>query len=123
MNDFTDFIRSLQPYAVAISFAAVYLGEHFIPQRRELIDHKHDLKNVLVGIVNLVIAGVGRFYLQRWLEFTSGQHFGMLHVFCRTILVKDRTWISSHRYNHVLVAPGEPPVQISLAVSSLSSPK
>jgi hypothetical protein len=39
------------------------LGEHIIPQRRELIDHKHDLKNELVGLVNLVIAGVGGFYL------------------------------------------------------------
>ncbi len=81
MNDFADFVRSLQPYAVAISFAAVYLGEHIIPQRRELIDHKHDLKNLLVGLVNLGIAGVGGFYLQKWLEFTNGQHFGMLHVF------------------------------------------
>jgi len=79
MNDFADLIRSLQPYAIGISFAAIYIAEHIIPQRRELIDYKHDLKNVLVGILNLFIAGVGGFYLQKWLAYTNGLHFGLLN--------------------------------------------
>ncbi|OLY94523.1 Fatty acid hydroxylase superfamily protein [Cnuella takakiae] len=80
MNAFADIVRTLQPYAIGISFAAVYIAEHLIPQRRELIDHTHDGKNILVGLLNLAIAGVGGYFLQHWLTYTSSHHFGLLHL-------------------------------------------
>ncbi len=79
MNALADLVRSLQPYAVGISFAAIYIAEHIIPQRRELIDHKHDLKNVLVGLLNLAIAGVGGYFLQQLLSYTNDYNFGILN--------------------------------------------
>ena len=79
MSAFADLVRSLQPYAIGISFAAVYIAEHLIPQRRELIDHAHDGKNALVGLLNLAIAGAGGYFLQIWLTYTTSQQFGLLH--------------------------------------------
>lgn len=68
MSAFADIVRSLQPYAIGISFSAVYIAEHLIPQRRDLIDHTHDGKNVLVGFLNLAIAGVGGYFYSNGLS-------------------------------------------------------
>ncbi len=79
MNAFADTVRVLQPFAIAISFVTIYIAEHIIPQRRELIDHKHDGKNVLVGLLNLAMAGVGGYFLQRWLTYTGSHNVCVLH--------------------------------------------
>ena len=39
-----DLIYTIQPYALAGVFLLTYLAEHIIPQRKEIIDHKHDLR-------------------------------------------------------------------------------
>lgn len=79
MNTLAELIRSVQPYALGISFVAIYVAEHIIPQRRDLIDHMHDVKNVLVGLLNFAIAGVSGYFLQQWLHYTNTEHFGLLH--------------------------------------------
>lgn len=81
-------LKSVQPYAIAITFAAIYLAEHIIPQRRELIDHKHDLLNILVGIFNLGIAAAGGYLLQKWLSYISQNHFGLLQLLKLTFWLK-----------------------------------
>jgi len=108
MNTFADSIRMLQPFAIAISFAAIYVAEHIIPQRRELIDHKHDGKNVLVGLLNLAIAGVGGYFLQQWLTYTDNHNFGALNFLPRIFWLKiavgflliDVIMYWWHRINH-----------------------
>jgi len=108
MNEFADLVRLLQPYAGGISFALIYLAEHIIPQRRELIDHRHDLTNILVGLINLVLAFGGGYLLQKVLDFTFSHHFGLLQ------LLPDFFWLQTaigfilidilmywwHRFNH-----------------------
>ncbi len=80
MDHTINLLKAFQPYAIAISFAAVYFAEHIIPQRREIIDHEHDLRNISVGILNLVIAAGGGYFLQRWLIYISQNNFGLLQL-------------------------------------------
>lgn len=79
MDSFEDITRLLQPYAIGISFAAIYAAEHLIPQRRELIDHAHDGKNLLAGLLNLAIAATGGYFLQSLLGYTHAANFGLVH--------------------------------------------
>ncbi len=108
MSAFADTLRAIQPFAIAISFAAIYVAEHIFPQRRELIDHKHDGKNVLAGLLNLAIAGIGGYYLQQWLNYIDDANFGALNflpdiLWLKTALgfilidIKMYWW---HRLNH-----------------------
>lgn len=80
MDDTVNLLRVFQPYAIAITFAAVYLAEHIIPQRREIIDHRHDILNITVGVFNVGIAAAGGYFLQRWLVYISETHFGLLQL-------------------------------------------
>jgi sterol desaturase/sphingolipid hydroxylase (fatty acid hydroxylase superfamily) len=89
MDDIVNLLKTFQPYAIAITFGAVYLAEHIIPQRREIIDHKHDVLNILVGIFNFGIAAGGGYFLQRWLIYISQSNFGLLHLF------GDKFWLKT----------------------------
>lgn len=50
-------LKDIQPFDVGGLFALVYLAEHLLPQRRDLIDYKHDFFNIFTGLLNLIIAG------------------------------------------------------------------
>jgi len=76
-----DIIQTIQPYALAGIFALMYLAEHIIPQRREIIDHKHDLKNILVGGFNLVIIAILGVQFQKAIEWLNNKQFGLLQLF------------------------------------------
>ncbi len=76
-----NFIHNIQPYALAGVFVLTYIAEHIIPQRKELIDHKHDLKNILVGVINLLIIAVVGVQFQNAIEWLNNHQFGLLQLF------------------------------------------
>lgn len=77
---FIDFIKIITPYTLGIVFLLIYVSEHIFPQRKDLIDHKHDGINILVGLVNLVLVFTGGYYFQQFIEFTNARHFGILQL-------------------------------------------
>ena len=102
-------IRTLQPYALVISFVMIYLAEHIIPQKAFSKYGQHDLRNILIGLINLVLAGFGGYYLQQWLQFTNQHNFGLLlflpnNFWLQTIsgfIIVDIIMYWWHRANHV----------------------
>ena len=48
-------IMTIIPYALGNLFLLIYISEHIYPQRKDLIDHQHDLKNIFVGSINTVL--------------------------------------------------------------------
>lgn len=108
MNEFITILRIIQPYVLGVAFIAIYIAEHIIPQRREIIDHRHDVWNVLLGILNLVLAGAGGYYLQQLLGYTEKNNFGLLNYssgffWLRTALgfiIIDLFMYWWHRANH-----------------------
>jgi len=76
-----DLIHTIQPYALAGIFLLMYLAEHIIPQRKEIIDHKHDLKNILVGVFNLGLIALVGVQFQKAIEWLNNKDFGLLQLF------------------------------------------
>ncbi|MCO5936664.1 sterol desaturase family protein [Mucilaginibacter sp. RB4R14] len=68
----------LQPLAVGFVFLLTYLAEHLFPQRKELLQNNHDLKNIMVGVVNLLFSFASGYYLQKLMVYASGQNFGLI---------------------------------------------
>lgn len=108
MNDFVPILKMIQPYALAISFVAVYLAEQILPQRKYLPDYKHDLWNMLVGLFNLVLAAGGGYLLQRWLTYTTAHNWGVIPLLPKLFwlqtsagfLLIDVFMYGWHRANH-----------------------
>lgn len=71
------FLQSLQPYTFGIVFLLIYLAEHLFPQRASLIDHRHDLKNLGIGLLNLALVFLGGYYFQQWIEWNNAKGFGL----------------------------------------------
>lgn len=78
MNDFETILKSIQPYAIGITFIALYAAEHIFPQRKDFVNYKHDGANILIGILNFGIAGAGGYFLQLWISWFQHHHFGLL---------------------------------------------
>ncbi|RFZ83071.1 sterol desaturase family protein [Mucilaginibacter terrenus] len=68
----------LQPVAVGFVFLLTYLVEYLFPQRQELLKTNHDLKNIMVGLVNLLFSFLSGYYLQKLMVYASANHFGMI---------------------------------------------
>jgi sterol desaturase/sphingolipid hydroxylase (fatty acid hydroxylase superfamily) len=67
-----------QPLAVGLVFLLTYLAEYLFPQRKELLKTSHDLKNIIVGLVNLLFSFLSGYYLQKLMIYASGQSFGLI---------------------------------------------
>lgn len=80
MEPLNKILHTVQPFAIAGVFLLTYIAEHIIPQRKEIIDHKHDLKNIGVGVFNLIIIAFAGFQFQRAIEWLNNQHFGLLQL-------------------------------------------
>lgn len=91
MNEFETILKSIQPYAIGITFIALYAAEHIFPQQRDFINYKHDGTNVLIGILNLVIAGAGGYFLQIWITWFQHRHFGLLQFLPDTFWLRTAT--------------------------------
>jgi len=101
-------LKDIQPYAVGILFAIIYLAEHLLPQRRDLIDYKHDFINIVTGLLNLIIAGLGGYVLILCLSYAESRHFGLLFYLpfylqvAFGLLLSDLFMYWWHRLNHQL---------------------
>ncbi len=102
--------KHIQAIAIGITFSLLYLAEHIRPQRKDIINYKHELFNIFVGVSNqvwLFFAGLVLFYL---LEFSIDQKIGILHHFDLPIYIKyplefiliDCFMYWWHRSNHVI---------------------
>lgn len=101
-------LKDIQPYAVGVLFALIYLAEHLIPQRRDLIDYKHDFFNIITGLLNLVIAGFGGYVMIYCLSYAENHQFGLLTYLPFALqvglglLISDVYMYWWHRMNHQL---------------------
>ena len=84
-----DTLKSIQPFAIGISFLLLYIVEYIIPQRKELIDRRHDCKNILLGLLNFGIAFGAGYYFQVLLGVINKNQWGLfpLMTINRTLLV------------------------------------
>ena len=80
MEPFNKILHTIQPFAIAGVFLLTYIAEHIIPQRKEIIDHKHDLKNIAIGVFNLIIIAFAGFQFQRAIEWLNNKQFGLLQL-------------------------------------------
>ena len=109
-GQFIHFIKFITPYSLGAVFLLIYISEHIFPQRRDLIDHRHDLLNVLVGLINMGLVFIGGYYFQQLLEFTNTRHWGMLQwikipfliELLMGVLLIDCFLYWWHRVNHII---------------------
>lgn len=109
-NDFIQIIKIITPYILGGIFLLVYVAEHVFPQRKDLIDHKHDLINILLGLINMALVFIAGFYFQQFVEYTTVNHFGILQWLKLSFLAEliigflliDLFMYWWHRFNHVV---------------------
>lgn len=107
---FLHVIKTVTPYTLGSVFLFIYFSEHIFPERKSLIDHKHDLYNIFIGAINLVPVFLGGYYLQQFIEYTNDQHFGILQLIklpyyvqlVLGVLFIDCFLYWWHRLNHVI---------------------
>ncbi len=100
--------RDIQGIIISGVFVLIYAAEHFSPQRKDIIDYKHELFNISIGVINQIlvfIAGLGFYYI---LELSSDYQIGLLHLIDIPLTVKyiigfiliDCWMYWWHRFNH-----------------------
>ncbi len=53
LEHFPNSIKTFIPFTLGSIFILIYFSEHFFPEKKLLIDHKHDLFNIFIGTINL----------------------------------------------------------------------
>lgn len=109
---FTDLINILQPYSIGIAFILLYLAEHILPERKELMEIGHDIRNILRGIFNFGLAFIAGYYFQKVLAYANKNEIGLFFQFTinRYILIGiqflfiDLFMYWWHRMNHRIPA-------------------
>jgi hypothetical protein len=84
MEALNNILHTLQRYAIAGVFVLTYIAEHIIPQRKEIIDHKHDIKNIAVGVFNLAFVAFVGYQFQNVIEWLNNKHFGLWDMLFRS---------------------------------------
>lgn len=105
-------IKSLQPFAIALSFLLLYIFEYFLPQRKELADWRHDIQNILLGVLNFGIAFGAGYYFQVLLAMVNKHQWGLfplitingLLLLSIQLICIDIFMYWWHRFNHVFPA-------------------
>ena len=100
----------IQPMAIGLVFFSAYIAEHLFPQRKGLSGGQHDLKNIGIGLLNLLFTLVTGYYLQKLMVYALTHHIGFagfskLPVFASLIiqiLIIDLFTYWWHRVNHVV---------------------
>jgi sterol desaturase/sphingolipid hydroxylase (fatty acid hydroxylase superfamily) len=73
------FIKTLRPFAIAFIFLLLYVAEHIFPERESFTDLRHDFKNILIDIFNVLIIFWFGYYFQKVLMYVNGQGFGVFN--------------------------------------------
>ena len=104
------FLKSIQPFTLGGVFLLIFLAEHVYPQRQDLIDNRHDVKNIAIGIANgILVFGLGLGY-QYVLELAATHHLGLMYGLripyaCSLLilfLLQDFIMYWWHRANHLI---------------------
>jgi sterol desaturase/sphingolipid hydroxylase (fatty acid hydroxylase superfamily) len=107
-STFEILIKQITPFSLGFVFLITYLAENIIPEKNQKKSTHHDLINIGVGIINLLITfGVG-FYFQKFIGYTASIKFGLLHQIEIPSYIKiilgfifiDFFMYWWHRYNH-----------------------
>ncbi len=106
----TGLIKSAQPYIFAIVFLLIYAAEHMFPQRRDLIDTKHDLRNMFIGLINLIVVFFFGIYFQKIIVLAATKNFGLFYflqwngivAIIFQFLCIDVIMYWWHRFNHTI---------------------
>ena len=111
-----EMLQKIQPLIVGGVFVLLYIAEHLYPQRRELIDYRHDGWNVLVGILNIaVIFGVS-YYFGKVLQWSNEAHFGLLYWLGLTQWISGILAFLFFRRITLWLAPAQSPLRIFVAL-------
>ncbi len=100
--------RDIQGITISCIFVLIYTAEHFSPQRKDIIDYKHELFNFSIGVINqllVFVVGLGFYYV---LILSYDYQIGLLHLINIPIVVKyiigfilvDCWMYWWHRFNH-----------------------
>ena len=100
----------IQGIIAAIIFIAIYTAEHLYPQRKEIIDYKHELFNFLIGVANELIMMAAGFFTVYIISLGEQSQFGLLRWVELPLLVNyiigfvllDFWMYCWHRANHGL---------------------
>ncbi|MDQ3046033.1 MAG: sterol desaturase family protein [Bacteroidota bacterium] len=103
-------LKQFQGIIAAGVFLLIYIAEQIIPERKELLDRKHDLLNVLVGIAGLVVIFLMGHLLNETLNQAAEKSFGILNLINLDLAVEviiqfiliDLYMYWWHRANHVI---------------------
>lgn len=108
MQNIFTLLTTVQPYTIGCIFMLVYLAEQITPQRRYKIDYRHDGINLLIGVFNLAVAGLGGYLLQKSIVMAQVQHFGLLYFLplwaqlTAGLILSDLFMYWWHRANHLI---------------------
>ena len=102
------FIIVNQKYILAIVFVLIYAWENLSPQKQFTGVVKHNLQNVIIGAINLVITFFGGLYFAKYLDWCELHKFGLLFFVSASFPVKallafiiaDIIMYWWHRLNH-----------------------
>ncbi len=103
-------IHILQSFALAFLFVGLYAAEHIFPQQKIAPDKKHDVRNVMIGALNLSIVFGGGYFLEKLLVVCYTNHFGLLNLFflplvlniILQVILTDLVMYWWHRVNHLI---------------------
>lgn len=107
------FFQHLKHYQGIISgcvFLIIYAAEHVFPERKSIIDHKHDLFNLLIGALDFVLIFFTGLYFNKLLNWAETNQIGLMNQFALSALLKiavefiliDLFMYWWHRVNHEL---------------------
>ncbi|MFD1255977.1 sterol desaturase family protein [Mucilaginibacter terrae] len=100
----------IQPVAIGLVFLTAYIAEHLFPQRKELLAGRHDLKNIGIGLINLLFTFTSGYCLQKVMVYTLSHHIGfegfaklpVLVSLVLQIIIIDVFVYWWHRINHAM---------------------
>jgi sterol desaturase/sphingolipid hydroxylase (fatty acid hydroxylase superfamily) len=103
-------LQFIQTFGLAIMFVCLYVVEHIIPARKIILGKKHDLENMMIGALNLVIVFSGGYFLGKLFMAGRPHHFGLLNLFIipqalsltLQVILIDLVMYWWHRINHLI---------------------
>ncbi len=100
--------KRIQALVIFSVFILQYLFEHVFPERKKYNDVKHELRNTLIGIGNVILLFIPSIFLTELLDIIADNKIGLLQQFqlpfavvlLLTIFLMDFLMYWWHRFNH-----------------------